>query len=157
MKKLMLSLALILTLIPWRPAAAFNPVKDVLQNTTFPIGQVASAGTAVNLKNGETSTSMLAEVADYRMFALSWGGTRVNQNDANFTDTLKIGFKLNWLISQFTQPLPPTAAFLKNINVGPSIASPVLSGPRQVNYFFDINYTFGGNTGALTPVATPAP
>lgn len=128
-----------------RKAHAFNPVQDVLQNTTFPIGQVAEAGTAINLKNGNTATSMLADVAEYRMLQLSYGATRENASGANFSDTMKLGFKLNWLISQFTQPLPPTAQFLKNINIGPSIASNIMTGPRQVNYFFDINYAFGGH------------
>jgi hypothetical protein len=124
-------------------AFAWNPVNDVLQNTTFPIGQVAEAGTAVNLKDGSTATSMLAGIADYRMFALSYGATRDNTSGANFGDTLKLGFKINWLLKQFTQPLPPSAQFLQNINIGPSIASNVMFGPRQINYFFDINYQFG--------------
>ncbi len=45
-------------------AHAYNPITDIEQNTTFPIGQAASAGTAINLRNGETSTSMLGEVKE---------------------------------------------------------------------------------------------
>lgn len=125
------------------PAHAWNPVTDILQNTTFPIGQVASAGTAINLRNGDTETTMLAEVADYRgMFAMSYGAARDNVTGANFTDALKIGFELNWLLSKFTNPLPPQAQWLKNINLGPGYQVSALSHPGLGYPFFDINYTF---------------
>jgi hypothetical protein len=147
---------LVILLIPMQ-VFAVNPLKDFLDNTTFPIGESASAGTAINLRNGKTSTSFLAEIMDYRMFAFSYGGTRVNESDANFTDTAKVGLKLAWVFSQFTNSLPPSASFLKNINVGPSIAMSLLSTPRQVTPFFDINYTFGGGDKVQATVTAPSP
>ena len=122
---------------------AFNPITDVLQNTTFPIGQVASAGTAVNLKNGDLETTMLAEVADYRgMLALSYGGAIDNQTGGQFTDAVKIGFELNWILAKFTNPLPPQASFLKNINFGPGYQVSAITHPGLGYPFFDINYSF---------------
>ena len=139
-------------------AFAYNPLTDVLQNTTFPIGQAASAGTAVNLRNGQTSTSMLAEIAVYRnMLAFSYGGTRVNQADAGFTDTAKLGLNLSWVFSQFTNQLPAQAQFLKNLNVGPSFAMSLMSSPRVGTPFFDINYVFGSGGTTPTPAPTPVP
>jgi hypothetical protein len=135
-------LAVVLCLGPWRPAAAFNPFQDVLDNTTFPVGQIASAGTAINLRNGDTSTSFLATVAQYRMLDLSAGGTRVNASDANFTDTVKLGFDLGWFFSQFKNSLPPQAQFLRNINLGPSYAISAVTNPGKGYPFFDINYSF---------------
>jgi len=124
-------------------AFGFNPVSDVLQNTTFPIGTQASAGTAINLKNGNTATTMLAPVADYRgLLLLSVGALRDNQSGANFQDTVKIGFELNWLFSKFTNPLPATGAFLKNINLGPGYGVSAVTNPGVGWPFFDINYTF---------------
>lgn len=140
MKKLLF--ALVFLFAPWRPAAAFNPIQDVLDNTTFPIGTVASAGTAINLKNGDTSTSMLALIAQYRMLDFSAGGTRVNKSDSNFTDTVKLGLDLGWFFSQFKNNLPPQAQFLKNVNIGPSYAISAFAKPGQGYPFFDINFQF---------------
>lgn len=140
------------------PAYAYNPITDIEQNTTFPIGQAASAGTAVNLRTGETSTSMLAEIAVYRnMLALSYGGTRVNKADANFTDTAKVGLNLSWVFSKFTNQLPAQAQFLKNLNVGPSFAINLIGGPRKGVPFMDINYVFGNGGTAPTPSPVPVP
>ena len=142
---------------------AYNLITDIENNMTFPVGQVAQAGTAINLRNGQTSTSMLAQVAVYRnMLALSYGGTRVNQSDAQFTDTAKVGLNLSWVFSKFTNPLPAQAQFLKNINVGPSYAINLISSPRVGTPFMDISYVFGsGGTAptpapALIPTVTPA-
>lgn len=154
MKKL-LALALVVCFVA--PSYAVNPLKDFLENTTFPIGEAASVGTAVNLRNGETSTSVLAEVMDYRMFAFSWGGTRVNTNDANFTDTGKVGLKLAWVFSQFSNSLPASASFLQNINLGPSVAMNLLSNPHVVTPFFDVNYTFGGGSKVQATAKSPSP
>jgi hypothetical protein len=152
MKKIPVFLALFLC----SSCLAYNPITDIEQNTTFPIGQAASAGTAVNLRNGQTSTPMLAEIAVYRnMLALSYGGTRVNQSDANFTDTAKIGLNLSWVFSKFSNQLPAQAQFLKNLNVGPSFAINLISGPRKGTPFMDLNYVFG--QGGTTPVPSPTP
>lgn len=141
MKKLVMLLTILVILPKW--CHAFNPLNDLEQNTTFPIGQLASAGTAINLRNGDTSTSMLAMVAQYRgMLDLSIGGTRVNKSDANFTDTVKLGLDLGWVFSYFVNPLPPTAQFIKNINIGPSYAISAISTPGRGYPFFDINYIF---------------
>jgi hypothetical protein len=130
--------------------AAFHPAfchsgffGAIDQKTTFPVGQAASAGTSINLRNGQTSTSMLGEIADYDgMIALWWGGTRVNQTDANFTDTFKMGLNLSWVFSHFTNPLPPSGQWLKNINLGPSFAMNLTGSPHVGTPFFDVNYVF---------------
>ena len=125
------------------PCWGFNLVTDILQNTTFPVGQVASAGTAVNLKNGDLETTMLAEVADYRsLIAVSYGAAIDNQTGGQFTDALKVGFELGWLFSKFTNPLPPQASFLKNLNLGPGYQVSAISHPGLGYPFFDVNYSF---------------
>ena len=130
---------------------AFNVVTDVEQNATFPIGQAASAGTAVNLKTGGLSASFLAEVANYRMLSLWYGGTYVNSGDTSLTDTAKIGLNLGYFLRNFVHQPP---ALLANLVVGPSYAMSMISTPRVGTPFFDVNYRFGGTT-ALPPAVTP--
>ena len=142
MKKLLVSV--IISICCTGTVHAFNLFDDVLANTTFPIGTQASAGTAINLKNGNPATSLLAPVAEYRMFILSYGATKDTTSGAEFQDTLKVGFQLSWLFSKFTNPLPATASFLKNINIGPSYGFSVIAKPGQGYPFFDVNYTFQG-------------
>jgi len=122
-------------------ALAFNLISDVEQHTTFPIGQTASAGTAVNLKTGALSASFLAEVANYRMLSLWYGGTYVNTADANLTDTAKIGINIGYFLTGFANKPP---AILTNLVIGPSYAMSLISTPRVGTPFFDINYKFGG-------------
>jgi len=122
-------------------ALAFNLISDVEQQTTFPIGQTASAGTAVNLKTGALSASFLAEVANYRMLSLWYGGTYVNTADANLTDTAKIGINIGYFLTGFANKPP---AILTNLVIGPSYAMSLISTPRVGTPFFDINYKFGG-------------
>ena len=130
---------------------AFNIVTDVEQNATFPIGQAASAGTAVNLRTGGLSASFLAELANYRMFSFWYGGTYVNSGDNNLTDTAKIGLNLGYFFNSFVNKPP---ALLMNLVVGPSFAMSLISTPRVGTPFFDVNYRFGG-TSALPPAVTP--
>lgn len=134
-------------------AHAFNLITDVEQNTTFPIGQAASAGTAVNLRNGTLAGSALAELSNYRMISLWYGGTYVNSTDKSLTDTAKIGLNLSYFLSSFTNKPP---AILMNLVVGPSFAMSLISTPRVGTPFFDVNYRFGGTT-ALPPAPTPSP
>lgn len=146
MKKLPVFLALFLTSSVW----AYNPITDIEQNTTFPIGQAASAGTAVNLKNGSLAASALAELVNYRMFSGWYGGTFIN---STMTDTAKVGLNLGYFLAGFANKPP---AILMNLVVGPSIATSLISTPRVVNYFLDCNYRFGGTT-TLPPAPTPTP
>ena len=134
-------------------AHAFNLVTDIEQNTTFPIGQAASAGTAVNLRNGSLSASALAELSNYRMLSFWYGGTMVDPADGRMTDTAKIGLNLGYFLSAFANKPP---MILTNLVVGPSFAMSLISTPRAGTPFFDINYRFGGNT-ALPPAVTPTP
>ena len=135
------------------PAMAFNLVTDVEQQATFPIGQAASAGTAVNLRNGQLAGSALAELANYRMFSAWYGGTYVNSTDKSMTDTAKIGINLGYFLTGFVNKPP---MILQNLVVGPSFAMSLISTPRVGTPFFDINYRFGGTT-ALPPAPTPSP
>lgn len=150
---LIIALAIMALCAGIQMAFAFNLIKDVEQNATFPIGQAASAGTAVNLRNGGLAASFLAEVSNYRMLSLWYGGTYVNANDKALTDTAKIGLNLGYFFANFVNKPP---AILTNLVVGPSFAMSLISTPRVGTPFFDINYRFGGTT-ALPPAPTPVP
>jgi hypothetical protein len=162
MKKLLrvLTISLISTIWwPLRPAAAFNPITDFKENVQWTFGKAAEVGTAVKLagagdmKPGDTSTSILAGIADYRWFSFAVGGTRVNQSDANFTDTAKLGLKLTSFFDWFKNPPTPEMAFLRNLNVGPSYAISMFSSPHAGTLFLDVNYRFGGSSAPPTTVA----
>jgi hypothetical protein len=148
MKKLLMLCLFIAT-----PSLAFNLITDIEQQTTFPIGQAASAGTAVNLRNGSLSVSALAELSNYRMISFWYGGTFVNPSDGSMTDTAKIGLNIGYFLTGFVNRPP---LLFQNIVVGPSFAMSIISTPRVGTPFFDINYRFGGTT-ALPPAVTPTP
>lgn len=136
-----------------RWAFAFNLWTDIQQQTTFPIGQAASAGTAVNLKTGNLSASALAELSNYRMFSLWYGGTMIDPANGQLTDTAKVGINVGYFLTGFVNEPP---LILRNLVVGPSIAMSLISTPRVVTYLFDANYKFGYDT-ALPPAVTPKP
>lgn len=133
-------------------AHAFNLWTDIEQQTTFPIGQSASAGTAVNLKDGSLSASALAELVDYRMFSGWYGGTMIDPSNGKMTDTAKIGLNVGYFLTGFVNKPP---MILRNLVVGPSVAVSFISTPRKATYLFDCNYRFGGDT-ALPPAETPS-
>ena len=138
------------------PAQAFNLIKDIEQQTTFPIGQAASAGTAINLKTGALAASFLGEISNYRMFSLWYGGTYANANDNSLTDTAKIGINLGYFLTGFVNQPP---LILRNLVVGPSFAMSLISTPRVGTPFFDVNLRFGGDTAlpkAVTPTMAPS-
>jgi hypothetical protein len=143
-------LAIVLVLASW-PAYGFNLWTDIEQQTTFPIGQAASAGTAVNLKSGNLSASALAELVNYRMFSGWYGGTLLDPANGGMTDTAKVGLNVGYFLTGFVNQPP---LILKNLVVGPCIAMSLISTPRVATYLFDFNYRFGGNT-ALPPAVTP--
>lgn len=149
MKKLPVFLALFLV----SKVFAFNLITDIEQQTTFPIGQAASAGTAVNLKTGSLSASALAEIANYRMFSGWYGGTMLNPSDGRMTDTAKIGLNVGYFLTGFVNQPP---LILRNLVVGPSVACSLISTPRVATYLFDFNFRFGGDT-ALPKAVTPSP
>ena len=137
-------------------AFAFNVITDIQQQTTFPVGQAASAGTAVNLRDGSLSASALAELVDYRMFSGWYGGTMLNPSDGHLTDTAKIGLNVGYFLTGFVNQPP---LILRNLVVGPSVACSLISTPRKATYLFDFNYKFGGTTAlpaAPTPSIAPA-
>ena len=148
-----IALAVMAVIYGTQRAFAFNLITDVEQQTTFPIGQSASAGTAVNLKNGKLSASALAEVSNYRMFSLWYGGTLLDPSNGGLTDTAKVGLNLGYFLSSFSNKPP---AILMNLVVGPSVAYSIISTPRVATYLFDVNMRFGNNT-ALPPAITPTP
>lgn len=131
-------------------AFAFNPVTDVRDNLKWTLGKTAEAGTAIklagagDLDNGDTTTSVLAGVFDYRWFTFSYGGTKINRANQDFTDTAKIGLRLTSFFDFFKNPPTPEMGFLRNVNIGPSFASPIFSSNRAGTLFLDFNYQFGG-------------
>lgn len=132
-------------------AFAWNPLTDIRENTIWTFGKTAEVGEAVklfgagNLEPGDTATSMLAGIADYRFLSLSYGGTRINQNDASFTDTAKLGFRLTSFFDLFKNSPTPAMEWMRDLNVGPSVAVPLISRSHPVAVFLDVNYVFGGN------------
>ena len=132
-------------------ALAFNPLTDIQEKTVWTFGKTAEVGTAVklggggNLDRGATTSSFLAGIAEYRFLALSYGGTRVNSNDATLTDTAKLGIRLGPILGWFKNAPTPEMSILKNLNIGPSFAMSLLSSPHQGTWFFDLNYQFGGS------------
>lgn len=149
MKKLIRTLWL-MGLLPVA-AAAWNPVTDVRDNWQWTFGKTAEAGLAVklagagDLDRGDTATNALAGIASYRFFVFSYGGIMVNKNDSKPTDTFKIGLSLQEFFGWFKNPPTPEMAILKNVNVGPAIAMPVISRSHPVTLFLQANYQFGGN------------
>lgn len=134
-------------------AFSFNVITDIEEQTTFPIGQAASAGTAVNLKTGSLSASALAELVNYRMFSGWYGGTMLTPSDGKMTDTAKIGLNVGYFLTGFINQPP---LILRNLVVGPSVAMSLISTPRVATYLFDFNFRFGGDT-ALPKAVTPSP
>lgn len=129
-------------------AFAWNPVTDVRENWVWTLGKTAEVGTAVkitgagDLKPGETALSMLAGVADYQFLTFSYGGTRINKSNENFTDTAKIGIRLTKFFDWFKNGPTEEMAWMRNLNVGPSFSMPLLSEPHAGTLFLDINYRF---------------
>jgi len=130
-------------------AHAWNPITDVRDNLQWTFGKKAEAGLAVklagagNLESGDTATSALAGIADYRFLTFSYGGIKVNNNDAKVTDTFKVGFRITSFFDLFKNPPTQEMAFMRNLNVGPAISSPIISRSHPVTLFFDVNYQFG--------------
>ena len=147
MKKLLLA-GLLLGFVS--SAHAFNLLTDIQQQTTFPIGQVAAAGTAVALKDnpslnlhaGDLVVSALAEGVNYRMFSGWYGGNMIPNGvgGARLVDTAKIGLNLGYFLTGFTNQPP---AVIKNLVFGPSVSYSLITTPRVFCPFFDINYSFG--------------
>lgn len=131
---------------------AFNLIKDIEEQTEFPIGQAASAGTAISLRDGSLAASFLGEISNYRMFSLWYGGTYVNSSNNSLTDTAKIGLNLGYFLTGFVNRPPE---ILSNLVIGPSFAMSIIKTPRVGTPFMDINYRFGGDT-ALPPAITPS-
>lgn len=149
MKRLLLVFGLLMLGPKW--AMAWNPITDITEQTIWRFGKSAEIGTAVKLtgsdgemKDGETATSMLADIADYRFLSLSFGGTQVNKAGTTMTDTLKIGFRLTSFFDLFKNPTTPEMAFMKNINLGPSFAMSLFNSPHVGTLLFDLNYRWGG-------------
>lgn len=136
-----------------RHAYAFNLISDIDTQTTWTLGQVASAGTSIDLRNGQYDVSEFAQVANYRMLGLWYGGVEIPQADGTvkLTDAGKIGINLIYLFKGFTNQPPE---LIKNLVIGPAIAANVFTTPRKLNYFVDINYSFGGATPTPAPVVT---
>jgi hypothetical protein len=139
-----------------RQAFAWNPIADVRDNLLWTFGKTAEAGIAVklagagDLQPGDTATSALAGIADYRFLTFSYGGIVVNRADAKPTDTFKIGFRLTSFFDLFKNPPTPQMTFLRDVNVGPAISSPIISRTHPVTLFLEANYQFGGS-----PTVTP--
>jgi len=145
MKKFPVFFALFLTSACW----GWNPITDVRDNLQWTFGKKAETGVAVkiagagDLEKGDTATSALAGIADYRFLALSYGGIVVNRGDAHPTDTFKLGFKLTSFFDLFKNPPTAEMEFMRNINIGPAMSMPVISRTHPVTWFLQANYEFG--------------
>lgn len=132
------------------PAQAFNPVTDFQGNWVWTLGKQAEVGTAIklwgdgDLDNGDTTTSLLAGIGEYRALVASYGVTRTDKAGANPTDTFKLGLKATYFFDWFKNPPTAEMAWMRNINAGPSIAMPLIGKNHPVALFFDLNYQFGG-------------
>ena len=128
---------------------AKNLIMDVRENLVWTFGKTAEVGQGVkiagggDLDEGDTTTSFLAGIADYRFLTFSYGGTRINRSDENFTDTMKVGIRLSSFFALFRNEPTPEMSWMKNLNIGPSFAIPLFSRPRSGALFIDINYSFG--------------
>lgn len=128
---------------------AWNPVTDLRENVVWTFGKTAEMGTAMkiagagDLKSTELANSALMGIADYRFLTLSYGGTIIDRDGTQFTDTAKIGFRLNKFFDWFKNPITPEMEFLRNINIGPSFAMPLFTEPHAGALFVDFNYRFG--------------
>lgn len=137
-------------------AEAFNLVTDIEQQTQWTLGENAAAGTSLDLRNGQFDGSEFAGIASYRFLSIWYGGINIPQSDktVKFTDALKLGFNLNYFLTGFVNRPPE---FLQRLVVGPAIACSIISTPRVVNYFVDVNYVFGNiHTVPMPPAATLA-
>lgn len=149
MKKLMVLLSLLF--FSGSAAYCWNPITDIRENVIWTFGQQAEVGTAVKLAGngdlevGETATSVLAGIADYRFLSIAYGGTRVNRSDANFTDTGKIGLRMTSFFDLFKHPPTPEMAWMRNLNIGPSYAISLFNSPHAGTLFLDVNFVFGGS------------
>ena len=136
MKKL-IAAAAFLTLWGATNAFAWNPITDVRDNLQWTFGQKAEVGEAVklagagDLDRGDTATSFLAGIADYRFLTFSYGGIRVNRNDAIVTDTFKTGFRLTSFFDLFKNQPTPEMTFMRNLNIGPALSMPVIASNCQ--------------------------
>jgi hypothetical protein len=121
---------------------AFNLLTDIDTQTTWTLGQVASAGTSIDLKNGQYDASEFAQVFNYRMLSGWYGGIEIPQSDGTMklTDSAKLGLNLGYFLKNFVNTPP---AILTNLVIGPAIGGNLATSPRVIQYFADINYQFG--------------
>ena len=155
MKRLISVSALILS-IPWH-CWAWNPITDIRDNLQWKFGQAAEAGIAVkltgagDLEPGDTATSALFSIADYRFLTFSYGGIRTNKEDAKTTDTFKVGLRVTKFFDFFANKPTLEMEWMRNLNVGPAISSPIIARSHPVTLFIEANYLFGGNAKTTTP------
>ena len=148
----LIKVAVVLTLLSGS-ALAFNPLTDIRDNLTWTFGQAAQAGEGFDFAAGKWRTSALAEVAEYRMFAFSYGATFFSERNPQATDTFKVGLLSNFFFKMFTNKPTPEMQWMESLNVGPAYAIPVFSGEtgHKGVFLLDFNYRFGGT---VTPVST---
>lgn len=149
--KCVVLISIFLALGPLTPAFAWNPITDVRDNLQWTFGKKAELGIAVklagagDLDKGDTATSALAGIADYRFLAFSYGGIVVNKGSGEKTDTFKIGLRATSFFDWFKNAPTPEMAFMRNLNLGPALSMPVIARSHPVALFFDVNYQFGGS------------
>jgi hypothetical protein len=138
------------------PAHAFNLWHDIEQQTQWTLGENAAAGTSVNIRNGQFDSSEFAGISSYRFLSFWYGGINIPQSDntIKLTDAAKFGFNLNYFLTGFANQPPQ---FLQRLVIGPAIACSIITTPRVVNYFVDVNYVFGNvKTLPMPPAPTLA-
>jgi len=159
MKKLFQVLTISLMSTIWYPAAAFDLLDDLKSNVQWRFGSAAQAGTAIsmrsddstNVKAGQFIGSALASIVDYRFLNISAGGNFIPQANGTLKalDTGKIGINLGYLLKDFVNAPPD---ILKNMVIGPSLSTTIVTTPHVFIPFFDFTYSFSG-----TPVNPPPP
>lgn len=159
-KLLFAVLVILFSFGPLRPAAAFNLITDIEQNTQWTIGDVAAAGTSINLRNGQYDASEFAQIASYRFLSVWYGGIEVPQGDntVKLTDSAKIGLNFSYFAQYFTNKPPK---ILNNLVIGPAASFNIATTPRTFTPFVDVNYQFGNviptpAAPIVAPVSVPA-
>lgn len=132
---------------------AFNLISDIQSQTNWDVGRAASGGTAIalakndalNVKAGDFVPSALAEISDYRMFSVWYGGNEFTFADGttHWKDTAKIGLNLAYFLNGFANKPP---ALLQNLVVGPSMSFNIVTSPHVFVPFLDVNFVFQGNS-----------
>lgn len=86
-------------------------------------------------------------IFDYRFLKMSYGAISDPDNGEKIGDGLKTGLMLNYFLGWFKSPQTPAMQLLQNVNIGPAISVPLLTGSKPFKYpsiWVEVNYKFSG-------------